>query len=200
MNAMNGQTSQRNDPNTILNDCREVNRGIEEVEQNINKLRGFYLITTSITSNEELEAHRKKINELQEITMALYRRLTERMKKIRTNPESGNPRNDKQVGATIRRLKLAINEYQKAEAEHRARENDQGRRQYLTIAPEATEEEVEAAIQDGTGNLYTQAVSMMILEIRQQLTSIIVTSRSTASQCTVRPSGGSRSESANPND
>jgi syntaxin 1B/2/3 len=164
MNLMNGQTNRPNDPNAILDECREVSRGIDEIQQNIKTLRGFYITTASLTSSEELKAHRGKINGLQEITIKMYRSLGARLKKIRTNPESGHPRNDKQVGATIRRLQSTIMDYQKGEAEHRALENEQGRRQYLTIMPDATAEEVEAAIEDNTGNMFSQAVSMMIFE------------------------------------
>jgi syntaxin 1B/2/3 len=166
MSSMNGQGNRPNDPNAILNECREVGRGIDEIELNIKQLRGFYIESSSLTSSDALEIHRKKINKVQETTITLYRNLGGRMKKMRTNPESGHPRNDKQVGATLRRLQSAIIAYQKGEAEHRALERDQGRRQYLTIVPDATEEEVEAAIEDNTGNLFSQAVSMMIFEFR----------------------------------
>ncbi|KAF7506384.1 hypothetical protein GJ744_011850 [Endocarpon pusillum] len=158
MNALNGQGGRRNDPNAILNGCREVNRGIDEVERNIDQLRGLYLTTTSLTSADELVKHREQVDDMQETTMALYRSLMEKMKRIKSNPESGNPRNEKQVGATTRRLKTAINEYQKAEADYRAREKEQGRRQYLTIKPDATEEEIEAATEENSGNLFQQAI------------------------------------------
>ena len=160
MNAVNGQAGNRNDPNAILNDCREISRGIDDVLRNVNELRGLYLTTTSLTSADELTQHRARIDALQETTMALYHNLVERMKRIKINPESGNPRNEKQVGATSRRLKLAMNDYQKAEAEYRAREKEQGRRQYLTIKPDATEEEVTRATEEISGeNVFQQAVS-----------------------------------------
>lgn len=162
---MNGQTGRRNDPNAILNDCREVSRGIDEVGRKINVLRGLYITTASLTSADELKEQREKIDSVQESTMALYRNLAERIKRIKTNPESGNPRNEKQVGATTRRLKSAINDYQKAEAEYRTQEKEQGRRQYLTIRPDATEAELDAAMEDNTGNLFQQAVSKTIPEL-----------------------------------
>jgi syntaxin 1B/2/3 len=197
MNAVNGQTGQRNDPNAILNDCREMNRGIDEIGRSINELRVLYNATTSLTTDDELTRHRAKVDEVQNTTMALYRNLTERMKRIKSNPESGNPRNEKQVGATNRRLRTSINEYQKAEAEHRSRVKEQARRQYLTVKPDATEAELAAVGEDMSGeNLFQQAVSK--INHNAFLTNLVTaTSERSSRQCPEHPSGGARSSQGN---
>lgn len=164
MNAMNGQTVQRKDPNAILNECREVNRGVDEIGRNINELRRLYRKTASLTTDVELRLHRETIKGVQDNTMDLYRNLIARMKRVISNPESGNPRNEKQVGATDRRLKTAINDYQKGEAEHRSLEKEQTQREFLTINPDATEAELEAASEASSGvNLFQQAVGQPVL-------------------------------------
>ena len=38
MRPLNGQTPQR-DPNAILNECREIDRGIDSIERNLERLR-----------------------------------------------------------------------------------------------------------------------------------------------------------------
>lgn len=172
MNAVNGQAGRRNDPNAVLNDCRELNRGIDEVESKVNELRGLYITTTSITAADELEQHNSKIERVQENTMTLYRNLVERMRRIKSNPESGNPRNEKQVGATDRRLRTALNNYQKADAEYRSRLQEQKRRQYLTIRPDASEAELQEAMEDTSANQFQQAVSLITSILVALLTSL----------------------------
>lgn len=160
---MNGQVNSRNDWDAILNECREINHGIDEVSAKVNELRSLYIKTTTFTSGDDLSKHRKRTDAVQENTTALYRSLVARMKRVKTNPESGHPRNEKQVGATERRLKLAWNDYQKAEAEYRGREKEQVRRQYLTINPDATEAELQSATEEGSGeNMFQQNVSRKI--------------------------------------
>ena len=96
--------------------------------------------------------------------MALYRNLVERMKRIKSNPESGNPRNEKQVGAMDRRLKAAMHEYQKADSEYRNRLKQQKRRDYLNVHPDAPEAELRAAEEDYSDtNVYQQSVSMVVI-------------------------------------
>jgi syntaxin 1B/2/3 len=157
---MNGHANQQMDPNAILNECRDVMRGVEEVEGNVIYLRDLYTGMESLTTAEELKAHNKTINEAQDNSKTLYRNLVERMKRIKAKPESGYPRNEKQVGATDRRLRAVMNDLQKADAEYRTRLKDQKRREYLTIEPNATEAELEEAVEDlSDTSLFQQAVS-----------------------------------------
>lgn len=132
------------DPNAILNDCREVSRAIDELEGRLRDLqrvqRGF--ITGTGATNKEIDAMGADI-------MTGYRGLGERVKRIKSQPDARLPRNEPQVNALDRRIRKAINHYQTVESEFRREVQDQQRRQYLIVRPEASEQEIREATESG---------------------------------------------------
>lgn len=157
---MNGQTSERNDPNYILDECRDVGRGIQELERKVSQLRTLYRAATSIASAEEDRRHKAEIERVQNDAMSLQRNLARRVKSIQSKPESGNEHNKLQVGKIDSDLKKAMNDYREAGAEYRTILKEQARRQYLTIKPNATEAELTQVADDlSDQNLFSQAVS-----------------------------------------
>lgn len=150
MSTANGASGRRNDPNAILNDCREINQGIDVVERQVLQLTEKYILTERKIRPDEVKAGVDQLRELSTGTMALYRSLCHRMTKIKNDPAAGNPRNINQVGATARRLKVAINKFQQADVAGEKLFMDQRRRQYLTIRPDASEAEVEEAVQNSS--------------------------------------------------
>ena len=160
MNAMNGQTSERIDPNPILKECREVGLAINEVERKVEELRTMYHTSTSIAAAEELHRHTAEIDEKQDYIISLCRNLGQRVNRLKSNPESGNPINRNQVGKTERALKKAKEGYLSAGSEYRAILREQKTRQYLTIKPDATEAELKQVADDlSDQSLFSQAVS-----------------------------------------
>lgn len=161
MRPLNGQTAQR-DPNAILNECREIDRGIDSIERNLERLR--FLQTRAIDDPDASQGTQtnRELDSLSTDTMNLYRNFGARIKAIKQQRESGEPRNKPQVGKVDRKLKNAINEYQQVESEFRKKLSEQMARQYRIVKPEATEEEVRAAIEDTSSNqVFSQAVSAL---------------------------------------
>ncbi len=154
MQNLNGQ-SLGGDPNAILNECREVNRSIDDLERRLQELEAMQRRFT--TSND---LNSGQINAVGADIMDSYRALGQRVKKLKSQPESGNPRNAPQVGNVDRRLKSAINKYQTVESEFRRRVREQQERQYRIVRPEATEEEVRQACEDPNQQIFQQAVRM----------------------------------------
>lgn len=80
-NPFDDPYSERQDPNAILNNCREVGRAIDELEGRLTELqrvqRQFVAGTT--TTNKEIDAIGADI-------MATYRALGERVKRIKSQP------------------------------------------------------------------------------------------------------------------
>lgn len=161
MRPLNGQAAQR-DPNAILNECREIDRGIDSIERNLERLR--FLQTRAIDDPDASQGTQtnRELDSLSTDTMNLYRNFGARIKAIKQQRESGEPRNKPQVGKVDRKLKNAINEYQQVESEFRKKLSEQMARQYRIVKPEATEEEVRAAIEDTSSNqVFSQAVSAL---------------------------------------
>jgi syntaxin 1B/2/3 len=143
MTNMNGS-----DPNRILNECRSVDQAIDEIEADLARLKGLqsrYLADTNTSAQSPL---RVEVDRTGDNIMTKYRGLVTRVKNIKQQPESGNPRNAPQVGKVDRRLKTAINQYQQVEREFRKSSQEQMARQYRIVRPDASDAEVREAVED----------------------------------------------------
>lgn len=142
------------DPNQILNDCRAVGRAIDDLEgrlQDLQRLQRNFVSGTG-SSNKDVDAMSSDI-------MSGYRGLADRVKRIKSQPDAANARNKSQVDALDRRIRKAINEYQQLEAQFRREVQEQQRRQYLIVRPDATESEIrEATEAGGDTQIFQQAL------------------------------------------
>lgn len=145
------------DPNAILNTCKEIDRGIDSIEhalQSLTSLHARALRETGDTSHSDAE-----IQNLSRETVTMYQNLVARVKRLKTDPESGNQRNSAQVGKVHRRLKEAIQQFQQVEAKYRNDRKEQMQRAIRIARPDATEEEVQQAAEDPNGGqVFTHAV------------------------------------------
>ncbi|GAM88440.1 hypothetical protein ANO11243_064730 [Dothideomycetidae sp. 11243] len=144
----------QNDPHAILNECREIQRAIDDLEGDLQTLqraqRGF--VTGTGASNREIDAMGADI-------MGTYRVLADRVKRIKSRPEAGNPQNAPQVGNLDRRIKKAINAFQQQESAFRKEVQEQQKRQYLIVNPNATDAELrEVTEAGGDTQIFQQAL------------------------------------------
>ncbi|KAI9810181.1 MAG: Plasma membrane t-SNARE, secretory vesicle fusion [Pycnora praestabilis] len=155
----NGYGQQGRDPNAVLNECRDIDRGIDAIERNLEQLRRLQQrslddadASPNTRTNHELDA-------LSSETMTLYRNFAARIKAIKSQPESGSPKNAPQVGRVDRKLKNAINQYQQVESDFRRKLQVQMERQYRIVRPDASEAEVREACEDTTQQqVFSQAL------------------------------------------
>lgn len=158
-----GQQTGR-DPNAILNECRDVDRGIDSIERNLDMLRTLQRQSLNDPNTSPQSQINRELTRLRDDTMTLYRSFATRIKNIKSRPESGNPKNAPQVGRVDRRLKAVIQEYQTVEMEFRRQMQAQMERNYRIVKPDASEEEVRAAVEDTSSNqIFSQAVSVLIV-------------------------------------
>lgn len=142
------------DPNAILNDCRAVGRAIDDLESRLAALQRSQrqFISSSGDSSKEVDALSADI-------MSGYRGLADRVKRIKSRPESQDARNKPQVEALDRRIRKAINAYQVVETQFRKDVQEQQRRQFLIVRPDATEEEIQEATSEGADTqIFQQAL------------------------------------------
>ncbi|OWP05258.1 SSO2 protein [Marssonina coronariae] len=153
--AQNGsQFGQAADPNAILNACREVDRGIQEIKEAMRRLaipQQHALDDPGSNSSAELGNANSEI-------MAMFRNLTGKVKDIKLKPESGSPRNSAQVGKIDRDLKECRQKYLQTDAEFNNKVKEQAMRQYRIVRPDATEQEVRAAAEDPGQQMFSQAM------------------------------------------
>jgi syntaxin 1B/2/3 len=140
-------------PQAILEECREIDRALEQLDGQLNNLERVFkqvLARPDMPSGE--------INSLSSQIMTGYRALVSRVKNIKSKPESGSPRNAPQVGKVDRRLKATIQRYQTLESEFRQQSQLAAERQYRIVRPDATDAEVREAVSDPDAPIFQQAV------------------------------------------
>lgn len=149
-----GQPQEQRDPNAILNDCRAIGRAIDDLESRLASLQRSQrqFITSSGGSSKEVDSLSADI-------MSGYRGLADRVKRIKSRPESQDGRNKPQVDALDRRIRKAINSYQQVESQFRKDVQEQQRRQFLIVRPDATEDEIREATSEGADTqIFQQAL------------------------------------------
>lgn len=155
--AYGAQTSR--DPNAILNECRDIDRGIDSIQRNLERLRFLHQRSISDSDTSQNTETNRELDSLSSDTMTKYRSFVARIKTIKSQKESGDPRNSPQVGMVDRRLKGAMQEYRSLESEFRQKLSAQMERQYRIVRPEASDQEVQEAIQDTSNNqVFQQAL------------------------------------------
>ncbi|RFU33559.1 hypothetical protein B7463_g2782, partial [Scytalidium lignicola] len=160
--APNGsQFGRQGDPNAILNECREIDRGIDEIERSLESLKALQQRSLDDPDSSAQSGTNRQLDALGSETMTMYRNFAGRIKAIKSMPESGSPKNAPQVGKVDRKLKKAINDYQNVESAFRRKLQEQMARQYRIVRPDASEAEVREAVED-TSN--TQVFSQALLQ------------------------------------
>ncbi|PBP22181.1 SNARE domain-containing protein [Diplocarpon rosae] len=153
--AQNGsQFGQAADPNAILNACREIDIGIQEITRAINNLA---TPQSSALENPGSAATADLANANDQI-MAMFHNLTGKVKAIKLKPESGLPRNASQVRNVDKKLKECRQLYLKSDADFRNKLKQQAMRQYRIVHPDAAETEVQAAGENLDAPVFTQAL------------------------------------------
>jgi syntaxin 1B/2/3 len=155
MQSYNGASSGgRGDGNDVLNQCQAIDKAVDDLESQLLDLQGLHSrVLNDRASNTEVDRRNAEI-------MAAYRNLGDKLKKVKSNRESGSPRNAPQVGRVDRKLKKAINDYQRVESDFRKQMQEQQARQYRIVRPDATDIEVQEAVEEPNAQIFQQAVSV----------------------------------------
>lgn len=148
-------------PNAILDHCKDIDRGIDSVENYISQINSLYRRLLSDVDPARENAIRAEAEDLADQTKNLYRNLIERMKSIKKDQDAANPRNTPHISRVERRLKAAITSYQQVQVDFRKESETQMARQYRIVRPDATDDEVREAVQDTSNQqIFSQAVCL----------------------------------------
>ena len=170
--AQNAGSFASGDPNAILNECRSIDQGIDQIDQNLNQLR--MLQDRSLNEADASgSSTSKQLDSLASDTMALYRQLTERVRQVKSQREAQQAKNAPQVGRVDRRLKQAIQSYQQVESTFRKKTQDQMARQYKIVRPDASESEVRAVVEDTAAGSQMFQQAMMQSDRRGQARAVL---------------------------
>lgn len=173
MGPVNGRTggaysaTPGRDPNAILNECRDIERSIDEIGGNVKRVGALQQRALDDPDASQGTQTNRELDKLTSITIAAYHSLGERLKVIKQKPESGDPRNKAQVGLVDRKLKQAITEYRGMDATFSKKLAHQMERQFRIVRPDASEQEVREAVQD-TSNTQVFSQALMTSNRRGQ--------------------------------
>jgi syntaxin 1B/2/3 len=135
----------------ILNETLDIDHAVTDLEARHNVYKS---LTSRILSDRaplaELEMASTSI-------MGQYRSLIDRMRRIKSTPEAGSPRNAMQVGRVDRKLKGSMQEFQRIEKDFRSQMREQQSRQYRIVNPDATEQEISQSV-DANTQVFQQAL------------------------------------------
>jgi len=148
MTNMNGSNS--NDPNRILNECRAVDRAVDDIENDLAQIKSLQAAVLNDTDVSGSSPLTRELDSLNETTMSQIRALIQRVRNIKQNPESGSPRNAAQVGKVDRRLKTTLNQYQQINRDHQKKVKEQYARSYRIARPDASDAEVQEAAENSS--------------------------------------------------
>ncbi|KAK5992865.1 Protein SSO2 [Cladobotryum mycophilum] len=154
-----GSMAAREDPNAIRNECRDISNSVREVENNLEQIKVVQMrVLSDVDSSSNSQSHRQ-LDALTTETMATYRSLAERVRVVKSKPEGRSAMNNGHVDRVDREVKAVITKYQSIESDFQANVKKQIDRQYRIVRPDASEEEVRAAV-EGTGNqqIFSQAL------------------------------------------
>ncbi|KAI1137195.1 t-SNARE [Hypoxylon sp. FL0543] len=144
---------------SVLSEISEINRGIDMIDRNLDQLKMLQQRALDDADASASSNTNRQLDALSSETMAHYRSLTERVRKLKSNPES-QQKFGQQVRRVDGRLKDAIRAYQGVESAFRKKTQEQMARQYRIVRPDADEAEVRAAVEDQTGGQVFQQALM----------------------------------------
>jgi syntaxin 1B/2/3 len=157
--ANGSQAARQNDPNYILNECREIDRGIDNIKGSLSTLASLQQRSLDDPDSSVQSSTNRQLDAVSSETMTMYRSYAARIKALKQMPESSSAMNSQQVGRVDRKLKTAIQEYQSMDSAFRKKLQEQMARQYRIVRPEASEQEVRDAVEDTSNQqVFSQAL------------------------------------------
>jgi syntaxin 1B/2/3 len=157
--AQNGQEfGRQNDPNAILNKCSKINNIIENAVAKFKTFEHLQVQYFNEVDPLKQQSIAKQIDTLSTNIMSMYRDSANDLKWVKQQPESGSPKNAPQVGKVERRLKAAVNQFQNVEAGFKRRLKVEFARQYKIVRPDASDAEVQQAVEDPSLQLFSQTL------------------------------------------
>lgn len=148
------------DPNAILNQCTEINRAIDTIERNLEKIRKLNQQSLNDTDTSPDSVTNEERQRLTEETEMLYRNLVGRVRNVKAQPESGTQMNAPQVGRVQRRLQTAIVAFQNVDKDYRQGLQERSEREIRIVNPDITDAELREAVENSSNSqVFTQAVS-----------------------------------------
>jgi syntaxin 1B/2/3 len=159
----NKQYSSSNEDDFVqfMNEIQDINSQLDNYSNIINlidnKQRNF--LHGLDLNDEDTEYDSKQIENLVTEAQSLQLDLKNRIKNVQTQAVHSKDQTKVDQAETCRKRFLdLIQDYRLIEAKNKEQTKDQAARQYQTIKPDATDEEIKAVVEDGSQQYFQQAL------------------------------------------
>lgn len=153
-----GTNKNGNDFVEFMNKINDVNQGLDNYEDTINEIDSLHKRLLSEVNEEQENQLRNSLNDFVSQATDLQYQLKDRIKQAQALGLHDSNKQAQAENSRQRFLKL-IQDYRIIDSNYKEENKQQAVRQYKIIQPDATEEEVEAAITDiGGQQIFSQAL------------------------------------------
>lgn len=146
---MGSQAQQPSGPTAILNKCKEINDGIQDLrskrESQLAAAQNALLDSSTVRDDQ---SSRQTLDYIEDEVNTGFRYLRDLLKNAKQTPGSGDPRVQTQIDVTSKNLRREIEQYQRAQLDFQKRLREQVRRRYEISNPEATPEELDQGVEN----------------------------------------------------
>mmetsp|Transcript_8629 Transcript_8629/g.8525 ORF Transcript_8629/g.8525 Transcript_8629/m.8525 type:complete len:290 (+) Transcript_8629:173-1042(+) len=158
-----GTGSNEDDFVTYMNEINDINNSLDQYSNLINlvsnKQRNF--VQELDLNEEDADYNSKQIDALVSESQSLQNDLKNRIKNVQTQAaQSKDQHKMDQAESCRKRFLEIIQEYRVVESNNREQTKVQAERQYRIIKPDASDDEVRAAVEDGNSQQYFQQALM----------------------------------------
>lgn len=163
MNSMNaGDVGDAGDTGDFFTEVNEIDSDIEIMKRKSQNIRSVQQRSLQDIDAGAIESTQEELRKLTEDASASNRALSTKIR-ILKGKVRGDLGKQAQADRVEKNYKTALIEYQKVVLEFQDRVRTQIKRQVKIVKPDATEEELEAACDDGQGQIFSQAVSHALI-------------------------------------
>lgn len=160
-NANNQFPRQQADPNQILNECANIDQGVQSIEEMMGRLDQSQRRFLGDPDTSASSPSKRAVEDINNEILAAFREITGQVKRMKSRPEAGNPRNTPQIGRLTRRLKDVRLQYQQQNHQFETAMRDQAKKQARIVMPEASEQDLNAFVDDPSN---TQVFSQALMQ------------------------------------
>lgn len=143
------QPQQPTGPTAILNKCKEVNDGIQDLRsKRESQLAAAQNALLEASTSRDDQSTRQTLDYIEDEINTGFRYLRDLLKNVKQTPGSGDARVQTQIDVTNKNLRREIEQYQRAQSDFQKRLREQVRRRYEISNPEATPEELDRGVEN----------------------------------------------------
>lgn len=142
---------------SFFDEVDSLKRLLLQYEDQIERIEGLQKRTLSESRQSELETLERQVQAVENETRGLANSLRDRIKTLESESMSDYTKHA-QAENLKRQFMTLIQKFQNTEAAFRQRYQEVAERQYRIVAPDATDEEVRMALEDGQGEVFSQAL------------------------------------------